>query len=140
MGYVFTTGIKSLTNGSTNWGTTELQVLLVNNGYTFDADHDFVNYLSTYECNNTGYTRMPLTTMSIDVDDTNNEVQYDAADVTFASLGAGKLPFAAVVYKYAAADNSAQLFAYCNLVSPPSPNGGDYTIVWSGEGIFKISN
>jgi hypothetical protein len=121
----------------------DLRVLLVKSTYTFDADHNFVSDViaGSLEISVAGYSRQPLTTETFTEDDTNDFAYLDADDVTFASLTAGQTVGGAVLYKYNAADASAEVIAFYDVVDTAT-NGGDIVIQWAtpaNGGVLKIA-
>jgi len=136
---LYNRGKYKLGDGSTAWASADIRCLLVTSSYTFDADHNTVSQL-TNELSGGSYARVALSSKTITEDDTLDRVTYDAADTTFASLGAAAgTPARAILYKYNASDASAELISCHDLTSPPTPNGGDYTIVWSSSGTFYLA-
>ena len=139
MANMYTTGLTQLLNGDIAWDTSSFKCMLVTSGYTYNPDHDDRADV-TNEITNGGYSvgGNAVTTIAAANDDTGNESQADANNVVFSSLAAGDQPYAAIVYLTTGVAANDILIAYCTLTTPPAPNGGDYTIVWNGEGIFKI--
>lgn len=134
---------KKLILDATDLTTADLRVLLLKSG-SFDADHNFVSDLTpgTNEQSGGTYVRKALANESVTEDDTNNIAKFDADDVTWTALSvtSGNVT-AAVVYKYNAADASAELVAWIDTMTPAlpfTPNGGDWTIQWHANGIFYL--
>lgn len=134
MSNMYNSGIAALGTGDVVWGTTTMKCMLVKSSYTFDPDHDNISSVSAHEISQGGQGTMSGCTAIID--DTDNEVQFDASDQVYTALAAGDTPAAIVVYK----SSGGQLVCYCALTSPPPPNGSDYNIQWGAEGVFEISN
>lgn len=138
MANMYNTGIQDLMDGTIQWGTSDMRCILLTSSYTFDADHDFVDDVSTWEITQGGRAGLDGETTVLDL--ANDEVSADATDETYSALTAGDTPSQIVIYKFNASDAAAELLCRCALTTPPAPNGGDYTIVWDAEGVFKISN
>lgn len=140
MANMYNNGLEAL-GGAFNWGTTNVKVMLVTSTYVYNADHNFRNQI-TNEITNTGYTAggNALAGETIIQDDTADQAEYDATDLVFTSLAAGDLPDAAIVYQDVGTSATDILMAYCPLTTPPAPDGNNYTIVWSADGVFKIAN
>jgi hypothetical protein len=136
--YLLGTGTAVLTSGA------DLRVLLVKSTYTFDATHNFVSDViaGSLEISVAGYSRQPLVNEACTEDDANSCAYLDADDVTFASLTAGQTVGGAVLYKYNAADASAELIAFYDLTDTAT-NGGDIVVQWaapgSAGGILKLA-
>ncbi len=137
---LYNRGKKIMSDGSSVvWTSTDVRVLLVTSGYTFDVDHNTVSQI-TNELSGGNYVRKSIASPTMTEDDTDNRMEFDAADITWTALGAAAgTPAAAIVYKYNAADASAELIAYVPLTSPFVPNGGDYSVVWDDSGVFYLA-
>lgn len=107
-------------------GTTDLRVLLVESGYTFDQSHNDVADI-TNECSGTGYSRKTLAGESVAV--VSNVVEIEADNVTWTSADFGT-PAGAVVYVYDAVDANARLVCFCDQ-NDIATNGSDYTLKWN---------
>ncbi len=145
MANVYTRGKLAMTDGTlgaAGWttGGANIGVLLVTSSYTYDPDHDFVSDI-TNELSGGGYVRQTgLASRTVAENDTNDRIEYDAADVTFPSLDlAAGQPAAAIVYNNApGSDATRQLLARVTLPGAPAPNGGDYTITWDAAGVLVL--
>lgn len=124
-----------------DWDAGSFKVMLVTSTYVFNADHNTRSQI-TNEITNGGYTAggVALAGASVTQDDTGDQAIYDANDTVFTSLAAGDQPAAAIVYRDTGAAATDDLIAYCSLSTPPAPDGNNYTIVWSADGVFKIAN
>lgn len=126
-----------------------IQVLLVADTYTGNVDDDFVddgsaNDPASHEISVTNYTpgfsgsgRKTLASKAFTTNDTNDRVEFDAADVTWTALGTGATIGGAVVYKRGTADTDSQLIAFFDLTNTPT-NGGDISVSWSSTGLFHF--
>jgi len=143
---MYNTGIQDLLDGTIIWtggSKTTQYARLLTASYSIDVDHDYLDHTSggtmSQGAGNTSQSLADNTPVAT-LDTANDEVQADCGDETYAALAAGDTPSQIAVYKYNAADASAELLCNCLLTTPPAPNGGDYTIVWDAEGVFEISN
>lgn len=132
------------TLGATGWttGGADIGVALVEAGYVYDPDHNFVSDL-TNELAGGGYARVTgLGGRTFTEDDANDRVVLDADDATFSALGAAAgTPTQAIVFNNAPAlDTAKELLARVALTAPPLPNGGDYTIQWDATGVIRLDN
>lgn len=140
MANVYNRGKLILSNASTDWTTADIRVLLVTSAYTYVETQNFVSQI-TNELSGGSYARVALASKTITQDNGTNRSVLDAADTTFVTLGAAAgTPAAAIVYKFNASDAAAELIAYELLTTPPIPNGGDYTIVWSANGVLYLGD
>ena len=119
------------------WTTDTIQMLLVSS-YTFDADHDVVNDVDTNENSGTGYVRKTLASKTVPVADTNDEVRYDAADVTWTGADFGTV-VGGVVFKFVTDDTDSVPLAWVELPSSAVTNGGDFTFQFGTDGVFKAT-
>jgi hypothetical protein len=134
---------KRLLDGNLNLGSDTIKVLLVTSGYTPDFDaHDFVNDVvrASNEITGTGYTSggYAFTSKVTSQDNTDNEGVFDAENAlwTSATITARQ----AVLYKDAGgADSTWPLIACIDLGSDKVSTGGNFEIVWDGEGIINIT-
>lgn len=132
------------TLGAGGWATggADIGVLLVTSGYTYDPDHNFVSDI-TNELSGGGYARQTgLSSRTISENDTADQIEYDAADVTFSSLDiAAGQPVAAIVFNNApGSDATRQVLSRNVLTGPAVPNGGNYTITWDVDGVLVLGD
>lgn len=126
-------------NGGVDLDTDDIRCALVTSSYTVNADHDFVADL-TNELSGGNYVRKAFAGESVSLDDTNDRAFFDATDPIWTALGAAAgTPAALVVFKQVTNDADSPLLFYCELTTPPTPNGGDYTVVLNAGGIARVS-
>lgn len=124
--------------------------ILVMSNTTADTENDgIVNVgdLSTLdEFDGTNYSRKKLSTTAVNKDDGNDRAEFDADDVTWSSLGAGTRDAVGVLlYKdpdddgASADDASNPVIAFVEFASAATPDGSDFTVEWSVEGILQLS-
>jgi hypothetical protein len=127
-----------------------LKAMLVNSGYSFDPDHDFVADLTpgSNELSGTGYAagfsgagRKTLGSAALAEDDTNDRSYADYADLTWTAINAGTAA-ALVLYISKTSDADSILLGYVNSGGfPKVTNGGDLVVQWSSSplGVLQIS-
>lgn len=125
-----------------------VKVMLVGSGYTPDKDHHFVDSITggtSKELSGTGYTggfggsgRKTLASKAVTRDDTNDVAYFDAADLTWSAIDAGTVAYLAVV-KEVTSDADSPILCIVDVEPNVVTNGGDYTVTWAADGIFKIS-
>ena len=120
-----------------------IKVMLVDDTYTVNPDHDFVDMGGTAdpidaELSGTGYERKTLANKSITEDDANDRASFDADDVTWTSIDAGTAN-AAIIFKDTGDDTTSVLIAYIDDDFPITTNGGNLTIQWNADGIITLS-
>lgn len=130
--------------GAQGWITPVFKVMLITSAYAFNVDHDFVSDLGAVELTGTGYTagfggagRKTLGTKAVNVNDTDNRAEFDAADLTWTAINAGTAAAAVVIHE-ATSDADSELIAYLDP-SDIVTNGGDYTITWPTTGLFYLT-
>lgn len=121
--------------------------------YTVNADHDFldeggVNDPTDAEISTTNYVggfggagRKTLASKTISVNDTNNRVEVDAADVVWTALGpasGGPTLAAAVITKEITNDAASPMFAYLDFTDTVV-NGGDVTLQFAAGGFMQVN-
>lgn len=129
-------GKALLANGGVDWDTTDIRALMVTSTYTFNADHNFVSDI-TNELTGGTYVRKSLTRTVVE-NDTNDRAELTIANVLWTALSATGTPAAFVVYKFNAADGSAELISYHDFTATPT-NGGDFTVSFSGTNATLLS-
>lgn len=115
------------------------------NVYVFDPDDVFVSDLTpgTNELAGTGYARVALTSETVTQNDTLDRAEWDAADTDFGTLNADNGDIDAIIlYQFNAADASAQLIAFLDVVNPALPfttAGVNFTVSWNAAGIMHAT-
>lgn len=131
---LFNRGIFQLLSAATAWDSAaDYRVLLVDSGYTFDPDDNFVSELGAgAELSGvSGYARQSTASRTVTEDDAGNRVVLNMATTAFGALGAGDTIGGAIVYRHTGADDSANpLLGYIDLTNTPT-NGGTFSIDWN---------
>ncbi len=141
---LYNRGKLILTDGTVDWdGATDVDALLVDNTYTFDADQNFVSSVSGDELSTDNYARASLASRTQTQDDTGDRIIFDAADLTFSSLGpatAGPTIGGLVVFDNTAGSDAArELIAFIPLTAQ-QVNGSDYVLTWDSAGLFNLAD
>lgn len=130
--------------GANGWLTPVYKVMLITSAYAFNVDHDFISDLGAVELSGTGYTagfggagRKTLASKAVNVNDTSDRAEFDAADLTWTAISAGTAAACVVVHE-TTADADSELIAYLDP-SDIVTNGGDYTIAWPSTGLFYLT-
>lgn len=137
-----------LLNAGINLLSDTIKVMLVSSAYTPDKDHNFVSSITggtSKELSGTGYTagfggsgRKTLAGKAVTQDDTNDVAYFDANDVTWTAINAGTAAYA-VVLKEVTDDTASPILCVVDVSPDVATNGGDYTITWAADGVFKLS-
>jgi hypothetical protein len=136
---------KEILDGTIDLVANTLKLLLVNSGYTPNADDDFVSTASGSELSGTGYAsgfggagRKTLASIAITEDDTNDRGKFTAANVTWTAIDAGTAA-RAILYKHLTSDAASVMIAAYDGGFPKTTNGGDLTVSWHADGIFYLT-
>jgi hypothetical protein len=137
-----------LLNGGIDPLADTLKVMLVGSGYTPDKDHSFADSITggtSKELSGTGYTggfggsgRKALASKAVTKDDSANVAYLDAADLTWTAIDAGTVAYLAVI-KEVTSDADSPILCIVDVEPNVVTNGGDYTVTWAADGVFKIS-
>jgi hypothetical protein len=120
-------------------GDATIKIMLLDTGYTPAKTNDFVSDTTpgTNEVVCTNYTtgyggagRKALATKAVVEDNTNMRAVFDAADVTWTSLGGATndTVATAVVFKEITSDGASPLILQLDINPDVTTNGGDFTI------------
>lgn len=108
-----------------------------------DPDLNFVSDLlavsGVVEAAAAGYSRQALTGEAVIEDDTNNVVNLDADNPTWASVATGETWRAAVVYKEGASDAARALLSLHTLSAALPTNGSAITLTVDTAGLIGIA-
>lgn len=143
-------GLHQIANRGIDWINDTIQIMLVDNTYTFNADHDFVDMAGANdpidaELSGTGYTggfagsgRLTLASKAINRDDVNDRTEFDCADLTWTAINAGTANAAIVFRQGTTDDTDAALIAYIDSGFPAITNGTDLTLTVNAEGLLQL--
>lgn len=122
--------------------TDTFKVALLGSGYTPSVDGAAPLYgdatITTNEISTTNYVAggKALTGLTVTQDDGNNRAKWDAADVTWTSLGTTTIGWA-VIYDDTITTPAKPLVCYMEITT--NSNGNNYTISWNANGIFYLT-
>lgn len=142
-GYIYNNFKEQVLNGGFNLGSggDTINVILVS-GHTpdIDADAGLADVSADEYGTGSGYTvgGESLTSQAVTQNNTDDRGEFDAADLTWSSLGAlsPATPSHAIMYDLTHA--SDLLIAYWEL-GTTATNGGDYTLQWGANGIILLT-
>lgn len=109
---MFNPGREGFLDGSIDWDTNDIRVMLVKSTYTFSAAHKFVSDLTPASNDNGRSAALTGKTVTDGV--------ADAADTSLTATAAAACN-ALVVYQYNAADASARLICYIDTPTAGLP-------------------
>jgi hypothetical protein len=146
-------GVTDLLDGTSPYLTTTLKVMLLGTAtpYTYNPDNDVVdaggaNDPLDAEIAVTGYVggwggagRKTLASKTVTENDTNNRVEFDAADVSWTGLAAGAtIEAAEVIREGGANDTTSRLFVYLDPTNLAT-NGSDVTLQFPANGFLHFN-
>lgn len=124
--------------GLSEWGDNftggTIKALLVQNTYVPDPDHDFVASVASDEVADASYARKTLASKTETVDDVNNRVKFDCADIVWTALAGGDTVSAVVIYLEVTNDADSILLAYYDVPNQVT-SGTDYTFAPHADGL-----
>jgi len=139
MASVIYNSFKKSINGTVNFATDTIKVMLVDDTYEPDIDtHQFIDDV-TGEVTGTGYTAggATLSNKSVTVDTTNDLAKYDADNITWANSTI--TAYGAVIYQDTGTPSTSGLIAFIDFLGVKSSSDGDFILQWHTGGIFTVS-
>lgn len=121
----------------------DFRVLLVMNLTTADTEKDklTIGGFTTLDlCDGAAYADQSLASDAVTQDNPNNRAEYDAADITFSTLGAGTSDnVGAVVFKFITSQALSLPLVFIDTGGFPfNGNGQDVTVTWNVQGIIQF--
>lgn len=136
---LYTAGLHEIISGGINLGTDTFKIMLVDDTYTYNADHEFVDDGSaddpaSHEVSATNYaggfagSGRKTATITSQANDTDNRVELAIADLTWSAIGgvSNDTIGGLVLYRHVTDDASSHLIAFFDITDTPT-NGGDIT-------------
>lgn len=122
----------------------DIRIALLSTNTTADTENDdivFVDDITTLdEFDGTNYARKALTSEAVNEDDTGDEAEFDADDVTWTALGAGTRSIQGIlVYKHVNDDTDSPVICFLQFAANKTPDGSDFQVVWNAEGLLKAA-
>lgn len=139
---MYNRGMYEVINQTTNWDTSDIEVLLVVSTYAFDPDSNFVSDIVADEISTTNYARQDLANTTITEDDAADSVILDADDNVWAALGppaAGPVVGGAVEFRNTGNDATSPLINFSDFTDT-QVNGGNFTVAWATAGIIVATS
>lgn len=119
-------------------GAADIEVGLWRSTYTPNKDHDFLDDASTGELTVGSYARTNLASRTATIDNANDRVDYDGADIDFGILGSGQtIRYAIIFENIGGADSARPIIAVIQLAADVVLDGvTPYKQVWA-DPIFR---
>jgi hypothetical protein len=140
-----------LATAALNMSSATIKAILVENDGFAVADataieHDFLGDfdsgggIASHEFDGANYVRTTLASQTVTENATTDKTHFDADDFTISSLGAGTNGIAGVLlYVHVTNDTDSYPVAYLPYGTVQVPDGSDFTVTWSSNGIIRIA-
>lgn len=138
---LYNEGALKLLDRTVDYISDNIAVLLVDNTYSFDVSHEFVDDLSGEAVNDTGsgYARIALEGKDISLNASANAVVFDSNDVSYTAIATTNTLAGAVLYKDTGSDATSDLVAFIDFADL-STNGSDVDLQINTNGLFRVNN
>lgn len=127
-------------SGDTDLNSDDMRLILAMTNTTADTDIDLDN-TSGYtldEMDGTNYARQALANEAVNTDDSNDRAEFDADDVSIASLGNGTRQMqGALIHEHITNDAGSFPFVWVEFAATVNPGGSTFSIAWNAEGIAQ---
>ena len=137
---IYTTFVTRQFNGNAiDFDTDTLKVALCTASYTPAQDtHDFFDDITNELAASGNYTAggESLASKTVTQDDTNDGMDFDAADLTWTALTQSAAIKYAILYKSTGTASTSGLIAYLTFETAQEPNGSDFILSWNAGGIL----
>lgn len=131
--------------GDLDLATADMRGILCMTNTTADTERDaaieFVDDIGTLdECDGANYVRKALASEAVTIDDAEDEVEFDATDVTWTALGVGTRQWAGILwYQHVTNDADSMPVFWQEFASPVTGDGTDFTVQFDAEGLAKLA-
>ena len=145
---LYTKFFERLASGNLDWDAAVLRCLLERSTSTYspNKDHDFVSDLtSLVEITVASYARQTLATAAMNIDDANDRVEPDCADLAFGSLESGQTVLGLIIYAQTGGSDASPtddpLICRIDTASglPAALGGGAFNVTINAEGLIQLS-
>lgn len=117
-----------------------LIICMTNTTADTDVDADNTSGYTLDEMDGTNYARQNLANEAVNTDDTNDRAEFDADDVSIASLGNGTRQAQGIlIHEFITNDAGSFPLCWIDFSATINPGGSTLSIVFSAEGIVQIS-
>lgn len=133
--------------GTVNLASDDIRIWPLMTNTTVDTERDakdqFSDFTTVDEFDGANYSSggLALDSQAVAVDDANDRAEFDAADETVASLGAGTRSIQGVCLgKFNTNTASSMPLHWIEFSSNRTPDGGDFTFQFNAEGILQAAD
>ena len=134
-GSAYNAGLDQLTGFTTN----TYGLLLVDDTYTFDRDHEFVDEVTAAELALSGYSRQVLGTKTRTVNNSLDRIVYDCADPNFGAIVVGGDVEAMILFRQITNDADSILIGYYPL-GGVATTGLDFEVALNPAGLAFLKD
>lgn len=124
-------------------GQDDLRVALLMSNTTADTEEEvtLMNGFSTLdEMDGANYDRKTLASQAVNLDGTNDRVEFDCEDLTWSSLGNGtRAVQGMLLLKHVTNDTDSIPLAFIEFSSTQNPGGSDFTVQINAEGLLQFA-
>ena len=132
----YTNGIENTLIGSTDWDTSTLKLTLIKDSYTYDPDHDFVNDVTSAECDATGFNGgfagadRNVCAITVTEQTASNRVVCILTDETYSAIGgaSNNTLESALLMREVSADSDSIPLVYLEFSATVATNGSDISV------------
>lgn len=147
---IYSKFFEQLSNGSLDFDAagTVVRCLLERSTstYTPNKDHDFVgDTTGLVEISVASYARQTVSTKAVNIDDANDRVELDFADIAFGNLESGQTVRALIFYLQTGGSDATPaddpLICYIDTATnlPAALGGGAFNVTINVEGFIQLS-
>lgn len=133
---LYNKGLLKLLDGTIDYLTDNIGLLIVDNTYAFSVDHEYVSNISG-EVSGTGYERKFLPSKTVTL--SSNSVTFDCGTIEYTTVDTANVLSSAIVYADGATDADRSLIAHIEFADLTTSNT-DINIVTGGDGLFALTN
>jgi hypothetical protein len=129
---------------TTTWGSGSYKVALLRPTYTPSAADSLASAITSHEVTGAGYAagyggagRKALASKTVTATVATDKVAVDAADLTWTTLDAGVVAYAAILLESGGSDATSTLVAVLD-VPVTLTDGTDFTLTWAPSGLWSL--
>lgn len=130
---IYNRGKYLFLTGGVTWASHTIRALLVDSGYSYDPDDNFVSDVAGDELTDGSYARVTLTNKGATEDDTGDQAILTADPVDFGALN-NETPAGMIFFREVTNDGDSPLLAFFDDDFVYAANGGGYVVNGEGAG------
>jgi len=149
--FLYTKFFERMASGNLNWASAVIRMLLERSTSTYspNKDHDFVGDLTgLVEVSVASYARQTLGSAAVNIDDANDRVELDCADISFGALESGQTVKSLIVYVQTGGNDSTpnddplvlHIDTATGLTGGAALGGGTFSVQIDAEGLIQLTS